>query len=134
MYAMSRLSSIVIHCRDPYVAAPFWSLAFGLPPVAEDRAALAARTLEPGESVLLRDPDGRSPDVWVSPTDDDIEARGRGLVHIDLRLDDLAELDALVAAGAQRRWEVTEPHRWTVLAAPDGVLFCAIHPSPPAAS
>jgi hypothetical protein len=26
------------------------------------------------------------------------------------------------------KWEVTEPHAWTVLAAPDGVLFCAIHP------
>lgn len=125
---MSRLASIVIHCRDPYVAAPFWSLALGLPPVAEDSAALAARSLEPGESVLLRDPSGRSPEVWISPTEDDTDRRGRGLVHLDLQLDDLAELDALVAAGAVKQWEVAEPHRWTVLAAPDGVLFCAIHP------
>jgi hypothetical protein len=64
--------------------------------------------------------------VWVSPTHD--ENRGRGLVHPDLQLDDLAELDAFLAAGAKVAWEVTEPHRWTVLEAPDGVLFCAIHP------
>ncbi|GAA4723992.1 VOC family protein [Phytohabitans rumicis] len=125
---MSRLAAIVIHCRDPYVAGPFWSRALGLPPVDEDRDKLASRTLEPDESVLLRDPQGRSPDVWVSPTEDDLDERGRGLVHLDLRLDNLAELDALVAAGATVRWEVTSPHRWTVLAAPDGVLFCAIHP------
>ncbi|MFC0534058.1 VOC family protein [Phytohabitans kaempferiae] len=125
---MSRLSSIVIHCRDPYVAAPFWSLAFGLPPVAEDRTKLATHSLDPSESVLLRDPSSRLPDVWVSPIGDDIDARGRGLVHIDLQLDDLSELDALVNAGATRMWEVAEPHRWTVMTAPDGILFCAHHP------
>jgi hypothetical protein len=25
-------------------------------------------------------------------------------------------------------WEVYEPDRWTVLADPEGILFCAIHP------
>ncbi|MEV6968605.1 VOC family protein [Hamadaea sp. NPDC051192] len=123
---MSRLNSIVIHCRDAYAAGPFWSLALGLPPVPEDAAALRNRTLAEDESVLLRDPDGRQPDVWISPTSD--PDRGRGLVHLDIRLDDLAELQALIDAGAQVAWEVYEPHRWTVLAAPDGVLFCAIHP------
>jgi len=27
------------------------------------------------------------------------------------------------------RWEVEEPHRWTVLEAPNGVHFRVIHPS-----
>jgi hypothetical protein len=123
---MSRLSSIVIFCRDPYVAAPFWSLALGLPAVPEDAASLANRSLEEGESVLLRDPEGRQPDVWVSPTTDG--DRGLGMVHLDLQLDDLSELQVLQEAGAKHAWEVYEPHRWTVLQAPDGVLFCAIHP------
>ena len=121
---MSRLASIVIHCRDPYVAGPFWAQALGLPPVEEDQRALAERSLEDGESVLLRDPAGSTPDVWVSPH----ALLDPGAVHLDLQLDDLAELDALIAAGARRRWEVTEPHRWTVLESPDGILFCALHP------
>lgn len=54
---------------------------------------------------------------------------GPGPIRLDLRLGSLAELDALIEAGAVPQWEVYEPHRWTVLAAPDGVLFCAIHPA-----
>lgn len=124
---VSKLASVVIHCTDPYVAGPFWSLALGLPPVESDAAALRDRTLDDGESVLLRDPDGLRPDVWISPH---TAAAGRapGLVHLDVQLGDLGELDRLVEAGAVVRWEVEEPHRWTVLEAPDGVLFCAIHP------
>lgn len=125
---MSKLASIVIHCTDPYVAGPFWSRALGLPPVEGDAAALQDRTLEEGESVLLRDPEGKRLDVWVSPHPDAAD-RDTGLVHLDLHLDDLAELDGLIEAGAVVRWEVHEPHRWTVLEAPDGVLFCAIHPA-----
>jgi hypothetical protein len=126
---MARLASIVIYCRDPYVAAPFWSRALGVPPVDEDAQKLADRGLEGGESVLLRDPAGRTPEVWISPHPD----AGRDLggappVHLDLQLDDLTELDDLVAAGATPQWTVAEPHQWTVLAAPDGLLFCAIHP------
>jgi len=98
--------------------------------VPEDAAALAAHSLQPGESVLLRDPAGRHPDVWVSPTDDD--ERGRGLIHLDLQLDDLSELAHLVEVGAQIRWEVGGERPWTVFAAPDGVLFCAKHPQPKA--
>ena len=128
---MGRLAAIVIYCRDPYVAAPFWSLALGLPPVAEDAAKLADRGLSEGESVLLRDPAGRAPDVWISPHPDAGRYGATAPVHLDLQLDDLAELEALVAAGAVPQWTVTEPHHWTVLAAPDGVLFCALHPRTP---
>jgi hypothetical protein len=125
---VSKLASVVIHCTDPYVAGPFWSLALGLPPIEGDAVALRDRTLAADESVLLRDPIGKRPDVWISPHPRAAK-RDPGLVHLDIQLDDLAELDRLVEAGAVVRWEVEEPHRWSVLEAPDGVLFCAIHPA-----
>jgi Glyoxalase-like domain len=123
---MSSLSSIVLFCRDAYVAAPFWSTVLGMAPVPEDAESLATRGLEEGESVLLRK-DGQ-PDVWITPKPDTPEHANR--VHLDIQLDDLAELDELKALGAEVRWEVEEPHRWTVLADPEGILFCAIHPRP----
>lgn len=125
---MGRLAAIVIYCRDPYVAAPFWSLVLGQPPVAEDAEKLADGGLADGESVLLRDPDARQADVWVSPHPDAGRVDATPPVHLDIQLDDLSELDELVAAGAVPQWTITEPHHWTVLAAPDGVLFCALHP------
>ena len=125
---MSSLAAIVIRCRDPYVAGPFWATALGVPPVEEDRAKLAARGLEPGESILLRDPAGVRADVWVTPLPDGGPAAPHdALVHLDLQLDDQAELDALLAAGAVVRSTVEGERPWTVLASPDGIVFCARH-------
>jgi hypothetical protein len=120
---VSRLAAIVIHCRDPYIAGPFWSLALGVPAVEDDLAKLATRTLAAGEAILLRDPTGRTPDVWISPHAE----VGPGATHLDLHLDDMADLERLVRAGAVVRWEVAGA--WTVLEAPDGILFCARHPA-----
>ena len=61
---MPYISSVVIHCRDPYLMAPFWSLVTGLAPVDEDAVKLAERSLSERESVLLRHPGG-GPDVWM---------------------------------------------------------------------
>ncbi|HEX6686796.1 MAG TPA: VOC family protein [Candidatus Limnocylindrales bacterium] len=110
---MTHLASIVAHCTDPYVAGPFWALALGQPPVREDEVKLREHGLADGEAVLLRDPAGLRPDVWVSPHADAAN-QDSGPIHLDLQLDDLAEVE--------------QPHPWTVLEAPDGVLFCAIHP------
>jgi len=121
---MAALASIVLFCHDVYVAAPFWSAALGLDPVPEDAANLATRSLADDESVLLRG-DGR-PDVWITPKRDTPPHANR--VHLDVQLDDRAELNRLLDLGATVQWEVHEPHRWTVLADPEGILFCALHP------
>ncbi|GAA4365575.1 hypothetical protein GCM10023146_07600 [Nocardioides caricicola] len=63
---MPRLSSVVIHCADPAVLAPFWSLVTGIPILEEDARAIAEGTLEDDESVLLRGPEGHA-DVWLTP-------------------------------------------------------------------
>ncbi|MCW3815632.1 glyoxalase/bleomycin resistance/dioxygenase family protein [Micromonospora sp. DR5-3] len=116
---MPDLAAIVIHCRDPYLLAPFWSAVTGLPVVEEDRVRLAERSLAPTEAVLLRDPSGRRPDIWISPADD-LPARGR--IHLDL-VGDAEERAAVLDAGAT---VVREVPRWTVLADPEGNEFCLL--------
>ena len=116
---MPDLAAIVIHCRDPYLLAPFWSAVTGLPLVDEDRTRLAERTLDPTGAVLLRDPAGQRPDVWISPADD-LPAPGR--IHLDL-VGDAEERAAVLEAGAT---VVRELPRWTVLADPEGNEFCLL--------
>jgi len=128
MPRMGRLDSIVIFCRDQYAAAPFWAAALGLAPIDEDAVKLADRTLEDDESVYLVDPAGRTPPVWITPHPSAATAAEPGLVHFEVQLDDLTEIDSLLARGAEVRWTVDGDEPWTVLAAPDGVLFCARHP------
>ncbi|KKK05530.1 VOC family protein [Micromonospora sp. HK10] len=116
---MPELASIVIHCRDPYLLAPFWSVVTGLPVADEDRVKLAERSLGPDEAVLLRDPGGRRPDVWLTPA---AQLPGPGRIHLDL-VGDAEERAAVLEAGAT---VIRELPRWTVLADPEGNEFCLI--------
>jgi len=77
------MPAIVIHCRDPYVLAPFWSLATGLPIFPEDAASIQTRTLAADESVLL----GNRADlrVWVTPA---VKLPGPGRIHLDIACND----------------------------------------------
>jgi hypothetical protein len=116
---MPRISSVVIHVDDPYVMAPFWSVVTGLPPVPEDAEKLATRTLEPMESVLLQDPDGNGPDVWLARA---FELKPAGRIHLDI-VADAAERDEIIAAGAEL---VREDDDLTVFTDPEGNEFCLI--------
>ncbi|MFC0006867.1 VOC family protein [Micromonospora siamensis] len=117
---MPDLAAVVIHCRDPYLLAAFWSEVTGLPVAEEDRVKLTDRTLGPTESVLLRDPHGHRLDVWISPTP---ELAAPGRMHLDL-VGDAEERAAVLDAGAT---VVRELPGWTVLADPEGNEFC-LHP------
>ena len=99
---MGRLDSIVIFCRDQYVAGPFWAAVFGLAPIDEDAVKLADRTLAEDESVYLLDPaQGRS---WCR--------RGLGQPRVE-RLDDarLHRGRRVPVDGAHRAHAVSRPGR-----------------------
>src|SRR6478609_3536744 len=115
---MARLSSVVIHCADPSVLGPFWSLVTGIPVVEEDLRAIADGTLEPDEAVLLRSPDGHT-DVWLTPAESLLP---HGRIHLDV-VASPEELASFLEAGAT---VVAERERWTVLADPEGNEFCVI--------
>ena len=98
---------------------PFWSAASSLPIVAEDAEKIASRSLVPRESVLLRDPRGILPEVWIARA---IELGPPGQIHLDLLGD--AELGSrLTSLGAT---VVRETSRFTVLTDPEGNEFCLL--------
>ena len=101
---MPYISSVVIHCRDPYLMAPFWSLVTGLPVVEEDAVKLAERTLEEGESVLLHDPSGTEPGSTIRDYVRDVNAQ------------DVAAAEALLAS----------QHVRALLGQPDGWLTATV--------
>ena len=78
---MANIHSVVIHCRDPYVMGPFWSVVTGLPIFPEDKAAIQARSLAPSESVLLGRKDDGTLHVWITPAQ---ELLGVGRTHLDI--------------------------------------------------
>lgn len=118
------LDAIVIHCRQPAALAGFYAEVLGLPVAPADVAAIEAGTLGPDESVLLGSRDALH--VWLTPVRALEPVPGR--VHLDVRLDVAGDLDRLIALGATRQWQ--DPKGcWTVLADPEGNLFCAMYPA-----
>lgn len=109
--------SIVIHCRDPYALAPFWSLVTGLPIFPDDAESLAARSLAPGESVLLGSRD--SLHLWITPAAQLLEP---GRTHLDIACDQ-QERETILASGAT---VVREMENWTVVADPEGNELCLV--------
>jgi hypothetical protein len=118
------LDAIVIHCRQPAALAGFYAEVLSLPIAPADVAAIEAGTLGPDESVLLGSRDALH--VWLTPVRTLEPVPGR--VHLDVRLDVAGDLDRLIVLGATRQWEDPKG-RWTVLADPEGNLFCAMYPA-----
>jgi catechol-2,3-dioxygenase len=117
------LEAVVVNCLEPAALARFYSTLLGLPIDPGDELAIRAGTLADDESVLLGSRDALH--VWLTPVGDLQPAPGR--IHLDVRLDSREDLDRIIAMGATRRWDGPQG-RWTVLADPQGNLFCAINP------
>jgi hypothetical protein len=101
-----RLHGIVIDCLDPRSAAAWWGNVFGVEPrtwEGHDWHTLEHATPDP---VLTLD--------FVPVPEPRV---GPNRVHWDLT----GDVDAILAAGATRLWEMP---RWTVLADPEGNEFC----------
>lgn len=113
------MTGIVIHCRDTYVMAPFWSAATGWPIAAEDLDRLRTKSLPDTEAVRLVAPVG--PDLWLVPA---MQLLPHGRVHLDLTLDH-RRLRQVLDSGAR----IVERRGWWVLEDPEGNLFC-VHQSP----
>lgn len=114
---MPHIRSIVIHCRDPYVLAPFWSLVTGLRIFPDDAVSLRTRSLAADESVLLGTRDQIH--IWITPA---LKLLDPGRVHLDITCND-DERAAVLDAGAT---VVREAGEWTVVADPEGNEFCLV--------
>jgi len=111
-----RLGSIVIACYEFNKMLAFW------------REALHYVPREPATNgwVVLRDPDGRGPNVSLNRVPKKRPARSR--LHFDLYTNEReAEVERLMTIGATKYpWRYRPGSDFIVLEDPDGNLFCVV--------
>jgi len=115
-----RVGSVVIDVRDFGRMMAFWQEALGYVP---------RRAPAPGDDfMVLKDPAGKGPNVSI----DRMEPL-RGRIHLDLSTEDPeGEVERLLRLGATV-YSAREPGEdFTVLADPEGNLFCVIDARPAA--
>jgi len=117
-----KIGAIVIDCRAFDKMLAFWQEALHYVP----------REPAQGGWVVLRDPEGRQPNVSLNHVPE--PRGGRNRVHLDLYTDIReAEVKRLLALGATRRPQTYElEDDFVVLADPDGNLFCVVQKAPEA--
>ena len=111
-----RIGSIVIDCRDFRRMLAFWQEALHYVP------------REPWEDgwVVLKDPDGRGPNVSLNQTSEGPLDQYR--LHLDLYTEDQAgETERLLHLGATLHRSPEPGEDFVVLADPDGNLFCVVN-------
>src|SRR5215470_6461173 len=111
-----KIGSIVIHCHDFDRTVSFWQEALHYVPREPARDGW----------VVLRDPDGRGPNLSLNRVQKKRSARSR--LHLDLYTPNReAEVERLVDLGARRyAWRYRPGADFVVLEDPDGNLFCVV--------
>lgn len=111
-----RIGSIVIDCLNFDKMLAFWQEALHYVP----------REPAKGGWVVLRDPEGRSPNVSLNQVSKRLV--GRNWLHLDLYTNDReGEVKRLLKLGAKRHRQTYEPNDdFRVLEDPDGNLFCVV--------
>lgn len=110
------IGSIVIDCNKFDKMLAFWQEALQYVP----------RNPAKGGWVVLRDPDGKGPNISLNHAP--IECRRRNRLHLDMYTKNReAEVERLLKIGATRhkqKYRATDDFR--VLEDPDGNLFCVV--------
>jgi catechol 2,3-dioxygenase-like lactoylglutathione lyase family enzyme len=112
-----RIGSIVIRCYEFDKMMKFWQDALGYVPVRP----------ESGGFVILRDPDGKDPNISLDRAPERRTGK-RSWLHLDLYADNQQEeVERLVKLGATRYpWKYEPDADYVVLEDPDGNLFCVV--------
>ncbi|MEU4037987.1 VOC family protein [Streptomyces collinus] len=117
----SRISELVLGCRDPEALARFWCEVLDF--VVLDREEDGSVEIGPREGF-----GGPQPTLFLSRTEEPEEGKPR--LHIDVNATDRdqdAELERLLKLGA-RPTDIgqTGEEPWHVLADPEGNVFCLL--------
>jgi Glyoxalase-like domain len=127
----SRLTEIVVDCRDPGALAAFWAAALGYRVVRteEGQVEIAPRVEEPADlAERVRRAPGVPALVFVAvPEAKTVKNR----LHLDLRPvggSHQAEVERLLGLGARRADVGQGEVPWAVLADPEGNEFCVLGP------
>jgi catechol 2,3-dioxygenase-like lactoylglutathione lyase family enzyme len=115
-----KIGSIVVRCRNFDKMLAFWQEALHYVPKAPAK----------GGWVILRDPEGRSPNISLDLARDEerVGSTRNPRLHLDLYADDReGEVERLLKLGATRHRQAYEPEDdFRVLEDPDGNLFCVV--------
>jgi catechol 2,3-dioxygenase-like lactoylglutathione lyase family enzyme len=111
-----KIGSIVIMCYEFDKMLAFW----------QDALHYVPREPATDGWVVLRDPEGRTPNVSLNQVRK--RRTGRSRLHLDLYANDRdAEVERLVKIGATRYpWRYRPGADFIVLEDPDGNLFCVV--------
>jgi catechol 2,3-dioxygenase-like lactoylglutathione lyase family enzyme len=127
----SRLTEIVVDCRDPEAQAAFWAAALGYHVVRREdgQVEIGPWVREPPDlAEQVRRAPGVPTLVFVAvPEGKTVKNR----LHLDLRPVDgshAEEVERLVALGARRADIGQGEVPWVVLADPEGNEFCVLGP------
>lgn len=114
-----RIGSVVIDCINFDKMLAFWQEALHYVP----------REPAQGGWVVLRDPEGRNPNIFLNQVPERL--MGRNWLHFDLYTEDRDnEVKRLLKLGATRHPPTYEPDEdFRVLEDPDGNLFCVVQTS-----
>jgi len=112
-----KIGSIVIDCKNLDKMLAFW----------QEALHYVSREPAKGGWVVLRDPEGRNPNVSLNH-DPERWRRGRNRLHLDLYTDNReSEVRRLLKIGATRHPQTYGPNDdFRVLKDPDGNLFCVV--------
>jgi len=111
-----KIGSIVIDCNEFDKMSAFWQEALHYVP----------RNPAKGGWVVLRDPEGRNPNISLNQVPE--KRSGRNRLHLDLYTDNReGEVKRLLRIGAKRHPQTyTHDDDFLVLEDPDGNLFCVV--------
>jgi len=117
--AKMKIGSIVVRCYEFEKMLAFWQEALGYGP----------REPEENGWVVLRDPEGRGPNLSLDRVREPLEPLGKtSRVHLDLyTTDQQGEVERLVGIGATRYPQEYHPDDdFIVLEDPDSNRFCVV--------
>jgi catechol 2,3-dioxygenase-like lactoylglutathione lyase family enzyme len=126
---VSRLTEVVVDCREPETLAAFWSAVLGYHVVHSDQeqVEIAAWQQEPADLAAQVQLAPRVPTLVFVAVPEGKTIKNR--LHLDIRpvgLSYEAELDRLISLGARRADVGQGDKPWVVLADPEGNEFCLL--------
>jgi hypothetical protein len=122
-----RWRDLVIDCEQPAALARFWAsvLRWDLPTWDEqdmrDLAEAGISDSEDDPTVFIGEADPSRPRLCFQRVPE--PRPGKNRLHLDVNVEDQAEVDAFVRLGAT---VIAEHEGWVVLADPEGNEFCAV--------